>query len=357
VTTYYPGTQGIGNARLVVVRTGKDVTNVNFSLASGPLARVAIDAVDSLGQPLGREASATLNVVSDVQLSSSMRQASRQDSGRLVFSDVPFGEYYLVVSTSSRLEEAAYVNVTVDGDVTLKVQTNAGARVSGRVVVQGRPRDTRGGGPSPNVAVSATRPPGKYGPNYVKEPLAHPQGTDTFELTGLRGPMVLHASLTGTWLVSINRAGGEDLAGKPIHFTGTEVIDDLLVVFTYDEADVEVTLTGLREPDDPENVLVMLFSEDSARWHSGWLRYTAIQATTEMPAQPAQAGGAGRRPGRAFTFRLGPVIPGRYLITAVPNPDVLFPAERAILERLRPLAVPVTLVAGETAKVDVGVRR
>jgi hypothetical protein len=356
VTTYYPGTQALRDGRLVAVRAGKDIANVNFSLASGPLARVAIDAVDSGGLPLGREASATLNLISDVYLSSSMRQTSRQDDGQLVFSDVPPGDYYLIVSTSYRQEEAAYVNVKVDGDVTLKVQTNSGARVSGRFVIQGLPRDTNSGRPLPHVDVTTTRPPGKYGPSYAKEPLAHPQGTDRFELTGLRGPMVLHASMGGALLVSISRAGGEDLAGKPIHFTGTEIIDDLLVVFTNEKAEVEVTLTGLREPEDPENVLVMLFSEDPARWHAGSV-HTAIQATTEMPVQPAAGGGAVRRPGRAFTFRLGSVVPGRYLIAAVPSPGVMYPTEPAILERLRPHAVPVTLVAGETAKVEVGVSR
>ena len=35
----------------------------------------------------------------------------------------------------------------------------------------------------------------------------------------------------------------------------------------------------------------------------------------------------------------------------------MFPTERAILERLRPLAAPVTLVAGETVKIEVPVRR
>ena len=54
--TYYPGSQEVGDARLVVVRPGKDVANVDFSRASGPLASVTIDAVDSQGQPLGREA-------------------------------------------------------------------------------------------------------------------------------------------------------------------------------------------------------------------------------------------------------------------------------------------------------------
>jgi hypothetical protein len=35
----------------------------------------------------------------------------------------------------------------------------------------------------------------------------------------------------------------------------------------------------------------------------------------------------------------------------------MFPTERDILERLRALAVPVTLVAGGTAKVELPVRR
>ena len=355
VTTYYPGTREVADARPVVVRSGKDVTDVNVSLASGPLARVAIDALDSHGQPLGREASATLNLVSDVHFSSSMRQVNRADDGRFVFSEIPSGDYYLIVSTSYRQEEAAYVDVNVSGDVTLKVQTNPGAKLSGRFVVEGAPRAANSGRPISNVVISATPPPGRTGPSYAKDALAHPQGSDRFELSGLRGPTVLNAHMNGARLVSISRAGGEDLAGKALVLTGTEIMDDLLVVFTYDEANVEVTLSGLREPDDPEEVLVILFSDDSARWHPGSLQYTVIQATKEMPLAAA-AGGAGR-PGRVFTFQLGGVVPGRYLIAALPNPGVMFPTERAILERLRPLAVPVTLVAGERAKVALAVRR
>ena len=215
VTTYYPGTQAHSNARLVVVRAGRDVANVKFSLATGPLARVAIDAVDSRGLPLGREASATLNRVGDVYLSSSMRQASRQDAGPWLFSDVPPGEYYLVVSTSFRREEAAYVNVKVDGDVTLKVQTNSGARVSGRFVVQGPPRDPSSGRPLPNVAVTATPPLGQYGPSYATVPVAYPQGTDRFELVGLRGPMFLRASMRGhCWCRSAAREGRTSPANR-----------------------------------------------------------------------------------------------------------------------------------------------
>lgn len=74
-----------------------------------------------------------------------------------------------------------------------------------------------------------------------------------------------------------------------------------------------------------------------------------------MRLQKTAAGAGG--PGRVFTFSLGPVVPGRYLVAAVPNPGVMFPTECDILDRLRPLAVPVTLVAGETAKVELPVSR
>lgn len=356
LTTYYPGTQQVGQARLVVVRSGKDVPNVSFSLASGPLATVAIDALDSRGQRLGREASANLNLIGDVNLSSSMRQAERTDDGQFLFSEIPLGDYDLIVRTSYRQEEATYVHVKVDADVTLKVQTNSGATVSGRVVVQGATPESESGRAISNVVISAMPPAGWTGPSYFKDALTHPQGTDTFELTGLRGPMVLHAQMGGALLASISRAGGEDLAGKPLDFTGTEIIDDVLVVFTHDQANLEVTLTGLREPDDPEKVLVVLFAEDSARWHAGSVQYTVIEASAEMPPQRATAAGAGRR-GRMFTFPFGPVVPGRYLIAAVPSPGVMFPTAPAILDRLRPVAVPVTLVAGATAKVEVSVSR
>ena len=356
LTTYYPGAQALKDARLIVVRSGKDVARVNFSLASGTLATVTINALDSGELPLGRDASATLSVLSDLWFSSpeSMRQASRGDDGSFVFTDVPLGDYYVIVSTS-RLQEATYVNLRIDGDVALKVQTNTGAKVSGRFVVQGPQRDANT--PFPNAEVTATPPLHQYGPSYTRDVVARMEGTDKFELTGLRGPMVLHAYMSPALLVSISRAGGNDLAGKPIHFTGAEIIDDLLVVFTYEKAEVNVTLTGLREPDDPENVLVILFPEDPARWHAGWLTYTAIQSSKEMAVQPVAAGRVTRPAGRTFTFSLGPVIPGRYLIAAVPSPDVMDATEPAILERLRLFAMPVTLVADQTVKVEVAVTR
>lgn len=49
--------------------------------------------------------------------------------------------------------------------------------------------------------------------------------------------------------------------------------------------------------------------------------------------------------------------PGRYLIAAIPDVDISYPTDMNGLEALRSLAVPVTLVAGQTAKVVIGVAK
>ena len=224
--------------------------------------------------------------------SSSMRQTSRQDDGQLVFSDVPPGDYHLIVSTSHRQEEAAYVNVKVDGDVTLKVQTNSGARVSGRFVVQGPPRDARSRTvPSGGRGQSAA---GQVWPVLCERRSGSPatQRTD-FELTGLtRSDGAPRDHVAGhCWC----RSAAREERTSPADHSISRARRSSTTCWSSSRprrAEVEVTLTGLREPEDPETVLVTLFSEDPARWHAGFgsVQYTAIQATTEMPLLASSRG-------------------------------------------------------------------
>jgi hypothetical protein len=51
------------------------------------------------------------------------------------------------------------------------------------------------------------------------------------------------------------------------------------------------------------------------------------------------------------------MAPGRYLLAAIHDVDLTYPTEVGVLETLRALAVPVTLVAGQTAKVTVPVAK
>jgi hypothetical protein len=80
-----------------------------------------------------------------------------------------------------------------------------------------------------------------------------------------------------------------------------------------------------------------------------------LRATLRIDEMRLQAAGAGR-PGRVFTFRSAQSFrPVSHCRRAESGRHVSDGAD--ILERLRPLAVPVTLVAGETVKVEVGVSR
>jgi hypothetical protein len=346
--TYYPGSPALRDARVVVVRGGRDSSRVNFALAPSRLARLTINPIDSRGVPLGRGAQLSLTKLDPVYLHSSSRQMSRRDDGTFVFDGVQPGHYYLVVTTSAQMEEAAYVNVSIrETDVSLSVQTNTGARVSGRIIVEGQPAAGRGS-PLRDVYVSARTPPGKYGPMYARGALARVQEIDRFELNGLRGPMVLHADIGSGALLSIRR-GEEEIAGKMLEFTGTETLDDVVVAVTTQVAQVEVIVTDTNSRGETNPVLLVLFPEDPTQSRLGVFgRYAR---TTTSPES------AGARVSRSPATQLIRVPAGRYLLAAVPDIDVNFPAEAAILEQLRPLARPVTLVAGQTAKITLGVAR
>ena len=182
--TYYPGAPALQGARAVVVRSGRDSERVNFTIARCRLATLSINPVDSRGAPLGPEANMVLTRRDSVYLDWSTNQTSRREDGTFRFDGIQPGDYYLLVTTSWNMEEAAYVNVSVrDADVSLRVQTNAGATVSGRIIVDGRPADDV----SRNVSVTSMQPPGTYGVSYARERLVRPEPTGRFELTGLRG--------------------------------------------------------------------------------------------------------------------------------------------------------------------------
>jgi hypothetical protein len=353
--TYYPGATALRDARAVVVRAGRGSDRVDFALTPCRLARLSIHPVDSRGVPLGRDAQLTLTRRDDFHLASSSRFTSRREDGTFMFVGVPPADYHLVITTSARMEEAAYINVTIDEeDVSLNVQTNTGARVSGRITVDGRSAGDDPSSEVPSVWVSATPPLGKYGPAYARVPLARVQGTDRFELAGLRGPMALFAEVAGGALLSIRRAGDE-IAGKALEFAGTETIDDIVVALTTKVAQVDVTVTGTSAGGEPQPVLVILFSEDPALWHPGHLQYTRAMTSRVSKRPRDTVGGPGPLP--PAETRLSRMVPGRYLITAIHDLDLSYPTDVRVLERLRPLAVPITLVAGQTAKVSLGVAK
>jgi len=343
--TYYRGAPSLREARVVVVRAGRDRERVNFTLARSRLSTLSIRATDSHGVALGQEAQMTLTKRDDVYLPySPTLQTSRREDGTFLFEGLQPGDYYLVATTSARMEEAAYVNVRVRGEnAALSVQTNVGARASGRILIDGHPAE-EGGARLPNVTVAAFPPLGKYGPVYARVPLAPLQATGRFELIGLRGPMVLSAEIGMGATLSIQRRG-EELAGKTLEFAGTETIDDIVVMLTTQVARLDVSVTTSRK--EPETVLLFLFSEDPAQWHQGFIQYSR---TTAAPASDP-------RPIPFAVTQLIRMPPGRYLLAAIHDVDLNYPTHLRVLEKLRPIAMPVTLTAGQTSTAKITVAR
>ena len=348
--TYYPNAVTRDHARPVLVRAGRDTRRVDVTLATRRLVSVVVHAVNSQGAPLGREAWLHLTWRDGIDLPTSSQSVNVQRGGAFVFDDVTPGDYYLIASSGFGRAEAAYVNVTVGNeDLSLNVQTNTGASVSGRVIVDGRPLGDEAISAAQNVSISANRPVGQYGFSYAEVPLAPVRGSDRFELRGLRGPMVLHAEITRGMLVSIRR-GGQEIAGKTLTLVGTENIDDVVIEFTMKTARLDVTVTGTSAPDASERVLVVLFAEDPSRWHDGHLRYSRVNVARRSPRLSEKEK---TEPHTDLTR----IVPGQYRIIAIHDPDIYYPTEAAILEKLHPLATPVTLVAGEPAKIRIGVTR
>jgi hypothetical protein len=341
--TYHPNSLTLDAARPIVVRPARTTERVDVAVTTRQLVNVSVRAVNSNGVPLDKEARLSLHRRDAAFLESSMRLPGLPTDGTFVFDDIMPGDYYLIAATSSRLEEAAYVNVIVaDKDVSLNVQTNTGAKVSGRVLVDGVPLTAAVG--VGFVSVWAHRSWAHLGMSYAEVPRAELQGTDRFELRGLRGPMVLEANVSVGTLVSIKRAG-QTIAGNALDLIGTETIDDVVIEFTKKMARLEVAVTGTGAV-EPEPVFLALFSDDPSVWAQGHVQYARTSAAPTF----------GER-GPDSHMTLPPMVPGRYRIIAIPDPEISYPDDTTILEKLRPFATLVTLVDGQTAKINLDVAK
>lgn len=278
------------------------------------------------------------------------------------------------------------VQVSVNGDeVSATLLMNKGARVSGKVVVEGKmPDETVNYSSGPQqiaqarIMVSArqaTMATSAYIPSTSSGRPVPMNDDGTFELTGLRGWFRLVASGNRTALKSARR-GGQDILATPLQLDGTENITDVELVVTTDVGSIDATVTNSKgEP--AAGAYVIIFSDDATMWFEGspYVRQgrtaTATASTpagapsagaasgeaSGMPTAPQAPGGGGaaaanREPGRLVSQT---IVPGRYGVIAFePGPGSTGPAyDREALEKLKSRATYVTVVAGETATVQV----
>jgi hypothetical protein len=180
------------------------------------------------------------------------------------------------------------------------------------------------------------------------------QEDGSFELTGVRGPVLLTASAGGQAAVlkSILR-GSEDITTTPMELVGTERIGDVTIVLTRDTGRLEGTVTNSRGEPVPEATIV-IFSDDPRRGTDGspFTRTSRSYGPAALAAVPGATGpaAAARAPGQ---YQMPMLVPGRYLVVACDAGTEPMPTpEGAFLEKLRPLATSVTIAAGDPTKLD-----
>jgi len=379
--TFHPGVPGLDGAQLVAVKAGQDAAGVDFGMLRGRLCRLTATAADSTGAPLSTRMGGLLLHPRNRELGTFARSAFPQGDGTFTIPDVPPGEYILTAFTARPDEttpgqppanqEGAWMPVTVAGDdVSVNIQTNTGAVLSGRVVREGPmppppplPGVAPMSPPTPQAlrvmvgtrphVISAMAPGSNLGkPEYSAE-------DGTFRITGARGPMMLTAS-SGVGVVKSIRRGATDLLGAPLELTGTERIDDIEIVLTTDTGYLRGSVT--RADGKPAlNTFVVVFSEDTRRWSAPFVSISrTMGAVPPAPAGVAVAPAGIQAPGTP-TFRRAPgdftvgrLLPGRYYVATVADAENggFPPPDADLLASLKPKAVTVTIVAGEVATVQ-----
>ena len=373
--TYYPGSAAVEGAQPVAVKSGDDVSGVDFFLARVVLGRVTGTRVrDASGQVLasgGRGYTPGVSVLlsprqGDMSFSSG-RGAGLGPDGSFVIPAVPPGDYYVTASVSRGTgpeapREGAFAPVTVNGDeVRVDLRTNAGATIAGRVVTEGTPSPIpplppgltgRVGGPPRQMVMARPVSNGAPAAGSNMRPVTVEED-GTFTLTGIRGTVTLSASPASRAVLKSIVLGGKEVAGKVLEFKGTESFRNVLITLTTDVGRVEGTVAGAGAK-PPADAWVVAFSDDPEHWFAGspfvYVSRTMGEAPPWGPTRPSVAP-VRREPG---SFVIPSLAPGRYYVAAVDGSmGGSPPQDRASLEKLRDGATLITVTAGQTAAVQI----
>ena len=201
--------------------------------------------------------------------------------GTFLIPNVPAGDYYVSAiwgrgGGPNAVREGGFVPITVNGDeVSVTIQTNTGATVSGRVVLEGTPPAQAGApgsaGRPGQVRVMARPTSEQYAAGFSGGEQSPTSGAvrpdGTFTLSGLRGPLQFTA-MGGRAALKEIRRGATDISGQPVELLGTERIDDLVVVMTYDTGGIEGVIED--EGDKPiSDAAALIVPDDPDKWNAG----------------------------------------------------------------------------------------
>jgi hypothetical protein len=231
LAVYYPGTTDVNGAAPIDLRSGGNAEGIDVPVASGPVRTRHIRGVvtePAIGQPVVQASVLAIPRTSDPSFVIPNDQ-SRPD-GSFDVAGVRPGSYFLVASARGRIGivplEVGDANVD-----NVTIATTIGFQVSGRIVVEGQPRN--GGAPNlTSLRVFLQRDPDILGMPTSGPTFSPPPGADgsfvlqgvppgDFRLTlGPPGGMAMGTLPEDAYVKSM-RWGGADLLDSPFHLTAS----------------------------------------------------------------------------------------------------------------------------------------
>jgi Carboxypeptidase regulatory-like domain len=333
--TLYPGTANPSEAQRLTVGAGQTIAGVNIPLLPMVGSRVSGVVLDINGKPLTM---GSVNVTSRGLNFGNTAFASIRPDGTFTLNALPPGEYTLRASGPGMQEQYAVADVTVSGGDISDVQLVAVnlSSIRGRIVFDRLDQTQKVPQPSvlrvnvihpqPSPAVLSAMPGG-----------AIPKDDWTFELKTSAGRSILRAGLAapGNWrLDRILTADGADITDAGFDLPVNGSVDDLVLVMTTRHN--EITGTVFDDSGAPvRDCVVVLFARDPQRWSVG----TRLLGVS--------------RPDADNLFHLR-VAAGDYFAVAFEQLEPSGPSfdDPDILQQLREHAVPFSIGATETKKLD-----
>ncbi len=326
--TYYPGAPGLSRAQPIAVRAGDEASSIDFSVSAARLANVSITLVDATGNPVG--GAATVARTDEAGLGAEPRSIAIRGSNTAVTLEP--GEWILYANGTQGVGVARFSVGSDDASVTVPLVK--GARVSGRVVVEGDRLPL-----SAAILIEAAPIYSAFGapPTFGMTAAAPVKADGSFEMNDLVGTRQLRVRFAPPgWLVKAILFDGRNLLDSPIELKGGEDLTNVQVVLTSRLSTLKGAVTDAAKA-PMRDFSVLIFPADEELQHARSLARWV-------------------RPNQNGEFLADDLVPGSYLAIAVQDVDESRWPDAGYLTELRARATPVTLGASEkkTITLEIG---
>jgi len=319
--TYYLSSAGPTGASPITLAAGEERSGVDFAVIPTQPGRVAFSLTDRSGDP----ATGLINLILPGETPGSIvsnRGVPLSPANPRMINTLQPGDW-VAVALVPEGRALTHIKVSSGDDLAVTLRVGTGARIAGRVVFDGSSQPPslaslrlaiRG------AALDAGAPGLTSGPAVVR-----PDGT--FEATSVIGTITLQpaAPIPG-WTLRAETYGDRDLLDQPLTLTEGDDVRGVEMIFTDRLGEVSGTANAGGKPSP--GCTIAIFPD------RGELAFDSRHARLLRADQNGR-------------FRVADLLPGSYLAAATPDVDAAVWMTTAYLERLRSIAVPVTLADRE----------